>query len=521
MAELDAVQSDLTGAAAGRQARIVPWVEQHALVICLSVQTLLLFADLGRLPVWGDEQSSFDRAVLGLVPHDTVHPGLYFSVLGGWLSAVCGGGSCVAGARTLSALFTLAATVAVDRCWLRTLDRRERAWFLILWALSPALLLYGRMARSYSLQLLLAVVSLYAGSRYARQPTLVALLAYAAASTVLLHTHYLPAIAVVAGVGVAMGYDAVVRRRRDTLWWAAAAPLAVAVAFAPWLPALTRAGEHVAQQTHYRVFGNVGDAVVALTFTAVSFSVGEALWPWTVAALPVIALLLAAALLRGVRERPAWLAAVAPAAAVAFLGARQWVSYAFVAARLLFLLPFYLLLIVRGARVPTRLGTALCAALALFSLAGIAAYFEQTGFLNKAYVLPTGTIADAIQAGSMRGPATVILDAHSSDFSAVAARLPREARILYVADPVSAARAAAVADEPGIHRVWFVHSTHDVSPERYNALVTAAFARRFAMHRTGFAPYSALDRWLMGVAGWPHRPRYAIELVDMRDDLDR
>src|SRR5215472_8095393 len=131
--------------------RIVAWVRRHPLAVCLPVQAGLLFADLGRLPMWGDEQSSLARAVFAEVPSNTVHPGLYFLLLRGWLSVLCGGPS-VVGARALSALFVLAATVAIDRCWLRSLDQRSRTWFLILWTLSPALLLYGRMARSYSLQ---------------------------------------------------------------------------------------------------------------------------------------------------------------------------------------------------------------------------------------------------------------------------------------------------------------------------------------------------------------------------------
>ena len=125
-------------------------------------------------------------------------------------------------------------------------------------------------------------------------------------------------------------------------------------------------------------------------FTVVSFSVGESLWPWMVAALLALVPVLAAVLLRGVREAPRWLAVVAPAAVVGFIGAYQWVSYAFVAPRLLFLLPFYLLLLVRGARAWTGLGTTACTGVALLSLCGLAAYFEQTGFLNKAYVSPTG-----------------------------------------------------------------------------------------------------------------------------------
>lgn len=519
MAQLDAADGGLVSVAIRRRLRIVAWVRRNPLVVCLPVQAVLLFTDLGRLPVWGDEQSSLARAALpvgalGEVPSHSVHPALYFLLLHGWLSILCGG-PCIVGARALSALFLLAATVAIDRCWLRALDQRSRTWFLILWTFSPALLLYGRMARSYSLQVLLACLALHAGSRYARRATLPSLLAYAAAITALLHTHYLPGIAVVAGVSTAMGWRVVVRRQAAALWPALVSLVVISLAFAPWLPRFTDAVERVAQNSGYHVVGRVVDAALALAFAVVSFSVGESLWPWMVVALLALAPVLVAVLLRGVREAPVWLAFVAPAAVVGFIGAYQWVSYAFVAPRLLFLLPFYLLLLVHGARVWTGLGTAVCTGLALLSLGGIAAYFEQTGFLNKAYVLPTDAIADAIRAGSHDG-VTVILDHHSSDLSAVAARLPRAARTLYIADPLSAAQAIGLSTEPGLRQVWFVHSAHDVSPEHWNGLVTDAFAKRFSVRRTEFVPYSALDRWLMRLAGWSHRPRYAVELVEMR-----
>ena len=51
-----------------------------------------------------------------------------------------------------SALWTLAATVVIDRFWLARLGWRQRYITLALWCLSPAVLLYGRMARSYLME---------------------------------------------------------------------------------------------------------------------------------------------------------------------------------------------------------------------------------------------------------------------------------------------------------------------------------------------------------------------------------
>ncbi len=109
----------------------------------------------------------------------------------------------------------------------------------------------------------------------------------------------------------------------------------------------------------------------------------------------------------------------------------------------------------------------------------------------------------------------MIVDHHSCDLSAVSARLTGGDRILEVADGDSAAQAIALSTDQ--QRVWFVHGTHDVSPERWNDQILQAFARRqFMLRRTGFAPYSALDRWLMRQMGWSTQPEFAVELVEMR-----
>jgi hypothetical protein len=38
----------------------------------------------------------------------------------------------------------------------------------------------------------------------------------------------------------------------------------------------------------------------------------------------------------------------------------------------------------------------------------------------------------------------------------------------------------------------------------------------FEIRRHLFTPYSTLDRWLMGIAGWPDRPTHAVEVLEMR-----
>ena len=102
-----------------------------------------------------------------------------------------------------------------------------------------------------------------------------------------------------------------------------------------------------------------------------------------IAALLLLAAPLALLIAQGVRQRPAWLAVVAPAALIAFVGARHWVSYAFVAGRLLFLVPFSLLLVVLGGRTMPRLRAGVGVALLLLSLAGSARLLRSGGISQQ------------------------------------------------------------------------------------------------------------------------------------------
>ena len=64
--------------------------------------------------------------------------------------------------------------------------------------------------------------------------------------------------------------------------------------------------------------------------------------------------------------------------------------------------------------------------------------------------------------------------------------------------------------------VWFLRGGHDASRQGWSRRVEEVFAPRFEIRRTRFIPYSGLDRWLMGVAGWTERPSHAVEVLEMR-----
>lgn len=501
-----------------RLRRVGVWVVRHPLLVCLPVQAALLLSDLARLPAWGDEYASLSRAAL---PFDAlvralehnVHPTLYFVLLRVWMSWPCTADGIVC-ARALSACTLLAATVVVDRLWLTRLDARSRTWFLALWTASPFLLLYGRMARSYTLQLLLAALALEAGRRFAGRPTPLRLLAYVVPAILLMHTHYLPGLAVVAGVAVVMLWRQL-RRPSWTGMLATGAPVAlIGAGLISWVAPFAAALRRVGAATPYHVVDSGWlDAAAGLGFTVIAFAIGESVQPWMIIALLLLAAPLALLVAQGIRQRPAWLAFAVPAALIAFVGARHWVSYAFVAGRLLFLVPFYFLLIVLGGRAMPRLRAAVAVALLLLSLGGIRAYFDQEGFLNKAYVIPAPRIGAMIHDASAGADTVVIIDRNSCNMRVPTGDLPT--RIFGLSDQRSFNEIAAVEREHA-GPVWFVRGGHDASRQGWDRQVEDLFAPRFEIRRTPFAPYSAFDRWLMRIAGWPDRPTHAVEVLEMR-----
>jgi hypothetical protein len=98
-----------------------------------------------------------------------VHPPLYFFLLHFWIQ-IPWPASPLAKMRATSVLWTMLATIILDRLWLMELEPRVRRMFLALWVLSPCLLLYSRTARSYSMQLALALPTIYAASKWLARP---------------------------------------------------------------------------------------------------------------------------------------------------------------------------------------------------------------------------------------------------------------------------------------------------------------------------------------------------------------
>lgn len=492
------------------------WALRYPLLLALLAQALLLFSRLDLLPYWTDEAFTLQTVpqslirIVAILAHD-IHPPLYYFGLHFWQELPLPGSS-IGRARAFSALWLLLATAVIHRCWLRPYSDSFRARFLLFWTLSPCLLLYGRMARSYSLQLLLGSLTIYAGCRLLKEPeSRKSLAGYTAAAILLLYTHYVPGIAIPAAICL-VGAAAILRRRRREL----ARPLLLAhtlifAAYLPWIlimaDALARWGK---RGDVYMASGNpFVEQVIKLSQWFITFGAGETFpaWGMWVAAftLPCLAL----ALWRARKPAEPWVWIVLCAALLGYVGVSRWVSFPFVPARLLFLFPFFLLLLTRG----LQRSNWLSAALAVLWIGGIGAYFNRQGFLNKGYNLPVDQMAALINQGASNQD-LIVVDTCSSDPEAFVHLLRPHSSIVYLGDPQSADRIVqSAARYPAI---WYWRNTHDTCPGQANRQLEARLQRDFEVTRHMFIPYRWLERTFIKLMGWPEQPTHFYQVLSMR-----
>jgi hypothetical protein len=251
-----------------------------------------------------------------------------------------------------------------------------------------------------------------------------------------------------------------------------------------------------------------------------SFVMGEAM-PDAVLVLGALLLpLVAAVAWRGARRagEVAWLASAL--GAIGFIGVARWVSYPFVPARMLFVLPFFLLLVAQGAARGAggrRWGTLVLTAMLLLSLSGIWCYFHETGFRSKQYPMPMREIAGRIRRDSPAPESAILVDSTNSDPVALEYALDRQRPCLWTDRAGTAAALTRLLADPRIRTVWFLRNTHDVSPAGLNAQFEARLRPGMTETVYPYQPYTPLERLLVGaLRGIREPPRYFSELLEFR-----
>ena len=325
----------------------------------------------------------------------------------------------------------------------------------------------------------------------------------------MLYTHYVPGLALLCGLTVVSAWKAI--RNREAGWIAPvlAAAAVTTVLYIPWLPhlwvsleRLARAGAEVGAGA--RAF----DAGAGLGYWFFSFCFGETPPLWVLAG----AVLLTPGILylswRGAQRPPQWLWLLVPVALAAYFGAARWVAFPFLPARLLFLLPCFLVVVSRDIGRSGRTGGAVCGALVVLALGSASSYFRKTDFLNKGYLLPYEEIADAIREGSGGERVAVVADACNLDPWPLLSRVGDRASVTLVGkgSTLPALKERIEKEAAGI--VWYFRSTHDTCPGGLNGQLQAELGRGRNVRKRLYVPYAARDRFLMKLLGWRELPTH-------------
>jgi hypothetical protein len=239
----------------------------------------------------------------------------------------------------------------------------------------------------------------------------------------------------------------------------------LAVLYLPWVVTLSGALGQWRQSQVYLMTGNVlAEQGVKLGYWFYSFTFGEAMPAWLLPITAVLAVPYLWLLISGASLRRDWLWAALTVAAVGFLGATRWVSYAAMPARLLFLLPLFVVAMAVGITAKHRTGTILGIILVAVNLVGMWTYYGATDLLNTGYLTPNQTIAAEIAQNSNPQDTVVWIDSISFDGTTIEYYLPRGFRIRWLASPESVAAARDELNAGTIRHVWLVRRSHDISP---------------------------------------------------------
>ncbi len=472
-----------------------------ALVLCL--QACLLFCALELLPIWTDELFTLNtvarpiREIIPIVQRD-IHPPLYFIALRAWTKMPLPWTG-VAALRAFSVMWALLATLFLDLFWTRNWQSLERYLALSLFAFSPCLLVYSRMARSYSMQVALALLALALLQYWMRAPASRRFAVGAAIAMLgLLYTHYVPGIAILAGF-VIIGWRSVGTVRTALFL------TAIVAGYFPWLMTLTHAMERWREVSRfsatYSLTGNpVLEQFLKLGFGVVSLTIGESFLALSFLLVPVIVLLVILGARKPEFPKPVALMLIA-AAAVGYFGVSRWVSYAFIPARLLWLLPFLSMAVALGtsdlSRRSFRNTAILLLALSYFTSDFL--YFRRENFVNLGYAAPLREIA-AMLNREARPEDVILADSYNTDSQALRMYLSGRTPVVTLDPPgVSTAR-RLIRFAP---TTWIVRNTRDISPGSISSRLQSEACAGRPERDTLFEPYAPWQKVALRIAGLP------------------
>jgi hypothetical protein len=485
----------------------------------LAGQAAILLPRLGSLPVWGDEQFTLNvvRAPLAhalQMLREDFHPPLYFLFLKLWV-LLPWPLTLIEAIRLASVGFVLLATVTIDRLWLRDLPTRLRGCFLLLWVLSPFWLLYGRMGRSYTAQVLVAAFAVRWAVDWLRRPSTGTALRLGIVTGALLYLHYLPGLSILASF-VALGLLRILQGERGRAPSLGLAVVACGVLYLPWAATLGRTiGRRLGAEVPQLVASATLEHAIRIGYTFLSWTFGETLPLAGLAAAAVVTPPILWLLVQGVPVSREWLPVALGALPFAYLLTSTHSILSMTPSRLAFLLPFHLLLLVRGCGRWPRLGSAVVAGLVATSVIGASSYHRHRDFLNKGYLAPYDSIATAASESLTGAGALLVIDASNIDPTPLVAMLSPSVEVLIARDDAARHEIRRRIDDGTLRRVWLIRNTHDVSSGGWSRLTRTDLERSLRLvRRHDYVPYGRADRLAMRAFGWPDRPDHLLELLE-------
>ncbi len=348
------------------------------LIGILALGAGLRFAFLGRNSLWFDEAFTAWIAgfrwqeLLAVLKTGDAHPPLYFLMMKAW-TGLAGAGE--AALRFPSACFSCVSVALTYALLRRSSSEATSLLGALLVSLSPFQIMAGQEARMYPFLEMLALGSTLALPWSVQQGGRGRLAIYAALATLMIYTHYLGFLVLLAHGLWVLGFAP----RRHLGRWLAAMAVA-AILYLPWVPTLWYQATLGRGSLPWNAYG-VGDAMGLFAFggslfgTASYFSVGAA-GPveQLILYLPFLALLWAGVV--SLRSDPKALALVGLPLIVPIgsLLALSLVKPLFYPRWFSFLFPFYAVVLARGLAQASRSFRGRQARLLAFLTAGILLY---------------------------------------------------------------------------------------------------------------------------------------------------
>jgi hypothetical protein len=200
------------------------------------------------------------------------------------------------------------------------------------------------------------------------------------------------------------------------------------------------------------------------------------------------------------------------ASAIAWIGVSLFEQFVFAPTQLLFVLPFFLILIVR------QMNSLVFVALLVLYAAADYAYFARSGFLVKPYATPYEEMARVIRDGSLGENAVVAVDRFGSFTEPLLSRLEPGVRITFLDDQAAAneLREAPRGGASGPTVIWLWRRTRDISPGAFVTKLEHDLSVGRKVRHHDFAAYSLPERWIRRLLRGPDQPRYYYSLSEFR-----